>query len=352
MQSLKKDVKKRRIKKESIIQSIMNRAVDNAELVASEINTLKRNVEGVSFWVAIMGADWEKVKPLLSREAERLGVERFQVVDMNGFAHSTNGSSVDIWDRDYFLRARNGETVVTDPIVSRISGEIVMVCATPIRGAEQRILGVLTVTLDPKHLFRIIEDRKVGETGYGFMLNKDRIAIAHPNQKVHMSRLNVVEENKDSLEQEEFADIERRMVSGETGYGYYTYFGVDKIVAYAPIKDTGWSLALTVPKHEVFRELSVIKYRFIVLTLLAISVSSVFLFFIFKFISQIKSLVEMHHGNVRVTSELEKGSEFIIELPTMQYVKVDENVELINGYARKNNDLWDKVNVELLDIHL
>jgi signal transduction histidine kinase len=39
----------------------------------------------------------------------------------------------------------------------------------------------------------------------------------------------------------------------------------------------------------------------------------------------VKSIVEMHEGNIYVNSELEKGTEFIIELPAKV---LSENVEV------------------------
>lgn len=293
--------------KENIIKTIMSRAEDNAELVTSEVDALKKNVEGVSFWVGIDGADLEKVKPLLLREAERLGIEEFQISDAGGYARSTNGNFAVVCDNEYYLRARSGETVLMDSVVSRFSVNKDLVCATPIRGIEQNTIGVLIATLNPEYLFHIIENRKVGETGYGFMLNQKGSLIAHPNNKLDIPQLFITEGIEDKAEQEVLNELIKKMTRGEKGYMYYSFAGVEKIVAYTPVRDTGWSLALTVPKDEVFKELSVIKYRFILLTLIASIISAVFFFIILKFISQGRRL-EVIQENADENARLLKQS--------------------------------------------
>jgi signal transduction histidine kinase len=329
--------------KESIIQSIMKRAADNSDLVSLELKALKKNVEGVGFWLGQNEADWENVKPLLAGEASRLEVERFQVVDMKGFARSTNGNTADLWDRDHFRRALNGETTITNPIVSRLSGGIVLVCATPIIGPKQRIKGVLTAALDPEYLFHMIENRKVGNSGYGFMLNNEGVIIAHPNKKLQMFQLSALDEVKDSVEYNVILDIENSMVRGETGYRYYTFSGVEKIMAYAPIKDTGWSLALTVPTSEVFIDLGIIKQRFFNLTLTAIIISSILLFFIFQYISQTKR-------NIVIQENADENARLLKNSIEQDQIKTE-------FFANMSHELRTPVNIilgtlQLLDLHL
>lgn len=62
----------------------------------------------------------------------------------------------------------------------------------------------------------------------------------------------------------------------------------------------------------------------------------------------VKSIVEMHEGNIYVNSELEKGTEFIIELPAKV---LSENVEVENNSYNENNNI-EKVKIEFSDIYL
>ena|GEM_PF-3364569 len=62
-------------------------------------------------------------------------------------------------------------------------------------------------------------------------------------------------------------------------------------------------------------------------------------------LSIVKSLVELHGGNIRVKSEYKKGAEFIIELPVMQVKSKSAQ------YHNTNEDNIEKINIEFSDIY-
>lgn len=62
-------------------------------------------------------------------------------------------------------------------------------------------------------------------------------------------------------------------------------------------------------------------------------------------LSIVKSLVELHEGNITVKSQYNKGTEFIIELP----VKLVSTKELI--YKNAHGDNIEKINIEFSDIY-
>jgi PAS domain S-box-containing protein len=65
-------------------------------------------------------------------------------------------------------------------------------------------------------------------------------------------------------------------------------------------------------------------------------------------LSLVKSLVEMHGGNISVESEYGKGSEFIIELPVKEIVDVEDIPN--DNYIQEGN--IEKIEIEFSDIYL
>lgn len=63
----------------------------------------------------------------------------------------------------------------------------------------------------------------------------------------------------------------------------------------------------------------------------------------------VKSLVELHNGEVYLCDNEDKGSEFIIKLPNITYNDVDEEVKNISGNNSKPTA--EKISIELSDIY-
>jgi PAS domain S-box-containing protein len=66
-------------------------------------------------------------------------------------------------------------------------------------------------------------------------------------------------------------------------------------------------------------------------------------------LSLVKALVELHGGTIKVFSELDKGSEFVVELPvkTVERAKFEQ----YDRYNEDNNFYVDKLNIEFSDIY-
>jgi len=253
--------------KESIIESMSLRTEDNTELIRQKINDFKTIIEGVAFEAKVQSMDWEIQRPELIAQAKRLNIKRFQVVDLNGFAHSINGNTAELSDREWVQLALDGVTSISEPFLGRIDNEIIIVCATPIKNEGGQIIGAITAAVDPKFLFNIIKNIKVGKTGYGFIISNEGTIIAHPNENYILSESNV---NKEITENPNLVVIREQMISEKKGFISYGFGGVEKCATYTPIPNTNWILALSATTKEVFNEVDVLKSKFFVFTLITI----------------------------------------------------------------------------------
>lgn len=210
---------------------------------------------------------WENKMPLLLNEVKRSGNIKMGIADKNGDVKYTDGKSTNIKDRAYFQNALSGKNNVSDPLVSKVDGSIVVVYAVPIKNNNE-VVAVLIETTDGNKLSELTNPVKVGATGYAFMIRKDGANIASTNKDLVIKMYNPIEEAKKDPKLQALADIEKKMGAGETGIGEYYYNGVYKYVGYAPVKGTEWSVGVIVVKSEILSELDSLKISVILSSIL------------------------------------------------------------------------------------
>ncbi|MBZ9688583.1 methyl-accepting chemotaxis protein [Clostridium estertheticum] len=210
---------------------------------------------------------WENKMTILLEEVKRSGHIKMGIADKNGDVKYTVGKSVNVKERPYFQNALSGKNNVSDPLVSKADGSVVVVYAVPIKNNNE-VVGVLIATRDGNKLSDLTNQVKFGETGNAFMIRKDGATIAHSNKDLVMKMYNPIEEAKKDVKLQSLANIEKKMVLGETGIDHFKYDGIDKYVGYAPVKGTQWSLAVVIAKTEVLSELDSLKISVMVSSIL------------------------------------------------------------------------------------
>jgi methyl-accepting chemotaxis protein len=230
------------------------------QLSSLEVTAARNDIKDI-------GNSWENKMPVLLDEVKRSGHMKMGIVDKNGDIKYTDGKSANIKDRAYFQNALSGKNNVSDPLVSKVDGSIVIVYAVPIKNNND-IVGVLTATRDGNRLSDLTNQVKFGQTGNAFMIKKDGTVIAHSNKDLVTKMYNAIEEAKKDVSLQALASIQNKMVLGETGIDNYKFDGIDKYVGYAPVKGTEWSLAVVIAKTEVLSELNSLKISVIMSSIL------------------------------------------------------------------------------------
>lgn len=251
--------------KNSIVDSNICMAADNSNLLKQHLKELKTIIEGVSFRTEIQSMDWSAQKPVLLEEAERLNVMRFQITDLAGYSQSTPEGQFDLPDLEGVHSALKGEAYISEPFQESAGKRAIMACSVPIKNKKKDIVGALTASLDSHFLIDSISNLQMGETGFGFIIDKDGRIIACPDREKLLARQSDINENP------EFGDFIHEMSSREKGYALYNYAGKDYFTTYSKIADTEWFLALTAPEQEVFQKLDILKKKFFSLILITIT---------------------------------------------------------------------------------
>lgn len=231
-------------------KSLKALASEGAKVTGSRIETQKRTLEILAGGSDIQSMDWGIQRPMLERQLKNTSFLDIGVVYPDGTTYLTNGSTIQLGDRDYIKRAFNGETSISDIIADRTTNELSLLYAAPIT-SEGKVVGVLVGKRDGNALSNIIDDITYGEKGYAYIINGDGTTIAHPDRKYVLDQYNLIKEAKNDKAKESLGKLAEKILTEKKGIGNYSYNGNDLYAAYAPIGDTNWSLVITANQGEV-----------------------------------------------------------------------------------------------------
>ena len=224
----------------------------------------KTEVKTLANTPTLRSMDWQQVKPFLKPELSRLDeFYFFSMIRPDGSYYSTVVGEVkgqNLRDRKHVQRSLLGQTDVSDPVRSRtLGGQNIVAVTAPVwqdaNSMEQSPVGVLAGLIDVDHLVEVVENLSYGEGSYAFALNSEGLAISHPDPSL-MSTIN--DENPERLthaSQGQLAAIARRMVDGQTGIYKIEYQGKSVYVAFLPLAEADWSLALVIPCQNIESQL-------------------------------------------------------------------------------------------------
>ena len=182
---------------------------------------------------------------------ERCIMHNFQRGNIIG----TDGISIfdgkDYSDREYVKQAMEGNVYVSEPLISKITGELSIMVAAPLYADGiygSSITGVVYFVPHETFLNDIVSSIQIGENSRAYMINKSGDTIADITlDTITVQNIESEAQNDSSLK--DLAAIHEAMRRGENGFGSYKSIDGNMFMAYAPVKDTdGWSIAVTAPQ--------------------------------------------------------------------------------------------------------
>ncbi|MDR0442208.1 MAG: response regulator [Treponema sp.] len=245
-------------------------------------------------------------------------------------------------DRPWYKAAvaADGAVTVTDPFVDMLSGSIIITFARRIFDDAGRPLGVLCIDINLDRLSRLVLDMRLAEGGYGILLNKGLVAIAHPDQTqigktlhdVNIGVLNLMDEL------ERGTRISERRVKN--------YQGEEVVVFFRQIK-YGWYMGIITPEDKYYQTTRNMAFILIVLgTVLALIVSAILLRIN---AAKNKADVNLQQQTVILTTLLDSIPDhvFIKDL-NFQYIQC--NKSLLQHHGLRREDLIGKDDREGLGV--
>ncbi len=214
---------------------------------------------------------------------ERCAMHDFQRGNIIGLDGVSIFDGKDYSDREYVQQAMQGNVYVSQPLISKITGELSIMVAAPIYQDGtygNSIAGVVYFVPHETFLNDIVASIQIGENSRAYMINKSGDTIADITLDT-ITVQNIEAEAQSDASLKELAAIHADMRAGNNGFGSYESDGQKMFAAYAPVADTdGWSIAVTAPQLNYLtatRDAMVINIVVIVIAILLSSIIALIL---------------------------------------------------------------------------
>jgi methyl-accepting chemotaxis protein len=252
----------------SLKDNLKNLTSDNTNLISEKLQNLQWQVSNASNGVKVKSLVWELQKEELMEDISSLQLQNMGVSDMNGNLTYIDNTKENISDEQFFAIAKQGDNIISDPIVSKVDGQTMLYICAPILDSNNKAKEILVGTLNVTLLSRYISNIKAGKTGYALIIDKTGTTIASKNSKDVTDHENIIKDAAKSPSLLSLSKVEKSMAGCATGISSYTVNGMENWMAYAPIPGTTWSLGVTVHNKEVLEPVSSLEYAIIITTIL------------------------------------------------------------------------------------
>lgn len=195
-----------------------------------------------------------EINDLLAQTINQHELQSCNLIKPNGDCLDGNNYS----DREYFKNAMQGKVTVTEPIVSRLTGDLMVIIAAPVWKdgvMNSEVSGCIILVPDTEFLNDIVRAIKISENCSAYMIDQNGNTIADSDSEVVKGGENIealaAADTSGQAGYVTLAKCHQDMRAGNSGFADYTLNGQSKYLAYTPITGSnGWSLAVYAPKSD------------------------------------------------------------------------------------------------------
>jgi len=149
-------------------------------------------------------------------------------------------------NRPWYRRAvAVGDISFTTPYIDLVTNKMVIALVKPLV-VDGQIVGVMGADTVLDSLVQNVLNLKVGESGYGFIIERNGTILVHPSEEY------VMREKIQHIELD-LADKLDRFISGDIGT--VTYLGQDRqkhVLSFSLIANSDWFMCVTAPRDEAY----------------------------------------------------------------------------------------------------
>ncbi|WP_036217995.1 methyl-accepting chemotaxis protein [Lysinibacillus sphaericus] len=321
---------------EQVETNLVSRAGDVSQYIEEHFQLTLVEVEAIAEQEAVRSMDFEKQKQYLSKRlADNKNYLGFGIIKADGVAHYLDDTTADLGDRDYVKEGFTGNSVMSEITISRVTGEPVILIVSPIDTVSGE-KALLLARIDGYYLSNIVEDIKVGNSGFAFMLDANGTIIGHNNHSYVKEQNNPIKEAEETGVMTGRALAAKEMIANKSGYfSFETEDAGTNLMGYHTL-DNGWKMGVVALENEMFSGLSKLKTNFIVTTIIVSLLGLIISFAISRSVSR-----PLRHV-LRISEGLSEG-DFTQEIPEKYLKRIDEMGTMSRALDRMTDNMREMI---------
>ena len=236
----------------TVDQMLSETAVLAAERIDQELTAYKNVVIDTGCVPQLSDPDVtvEEKRTIIDERVSLHGFRRGNVIGPDGISIFDGN---DYSDREYVRQAMSGNVYVSEPLISKITGELSIMVAAPLYDGGSRengIVGVVYFVPPETFLNDIVSSIQVSENCRAYMINKSGVTIADTTLDT-ITVQNIEQEAQGDSSLKQLAAIHTAMRQGSSGFDSFKNEQGSWFAAYAPVDGTdGWSVSVTAMQKD------------------------------------------------------------------------------------------------------
>lgn len=246
---------------------IANLVKDDSENWVAE---RKQDIETLASLARVRSMDPDQATQAVQEYATLWQIyETVFVADLNGDTIAvSSGNRVNIKDRAYFQQAIQGKTAISELLISRASGNPIIVVASPVY-QNGNLVGVAGATVPTAVLNQLLTVVWFGQTGDAYFVNLEGYLLSPPRFTEQLKQEGLIKERPELELQIDTYGVQQ-IKAGNIGWSIYPDYRRQEVLgAYIPLKAVSWGILIEQDTAEAFTSVNRIRSLSLILAIIA-----------------------------------------------------------------------------------
>lgn len=211
--------------------------------------------------------------------------------------------NINMTQRPWYIDAvtSDGKMLWTEPYTDSLTKDEEVTLSMSVKGADGKLIGVCGMDISLEHILSKLQNIKVGNTGYIYLLSKDGIFITHPDKKMIGTNINKY-------------DFGNKLMSLKNGMFEYVFNNQPKFASVKLLDNFGWRGVVTNESTELINDTNKIRNSVIIIMiislLLGLSISYIYVNSITSALKKIMYAMETaSRGDITVRTNISAKDE-------------------------------------------